>query len=67
MNNNDLTGFKNVLVQKNDPIVDTTTNLNLSIGSGVIAALFKYNGNNKAKQISIYINYFHVKWFQEQS
>jgi hypothetical protein len=43
-----ITGFKNVLVQKNDDNVAVITNLNLSKKSGVKDALLMYNGKMEA-------------------
>jgi hypothetical protein len=43
-----LTGFRKVLVQKKEPIIAVTTNLNRSTGSGVSVARVMYRGNNNA-------------------
>ena len=42
------TGFKNVLVQKNEDKVAVITSLNLSKKSGVIVAFVIYNGKTEA-------------------
>ena len=49
------TGFRNVLVQKNDDNVAVMTSLNLSKKSGVIVAFPIYNGKMDAKIDLIHI------------